>query len=71
MRRVDVGNDLSKVEWENVTTHALVVQTKTGDYTIEASDNMIICNKETAMTITLPPASVAGIAAVALRGWLE
>jgi len=60
MRHVDVGNDLSKVEWENVTTHALEVLTKTSNYTIESIDNMIICNKETVMTITLPPASGGG-----------
>lgn len=34
--------------------------TKTGDYTASSSDDIIVCNKATAMTITLPAATGGG-----------
>jgi hypothetical protein len=60
MKHKDVGTELSKTEWEAGDTHVEGILIKTATYTISATDNTIICNKTTAMTINLPAASGSG-----------
>jgi hypothetical protein len=47
------GGDVLPLAWDNIVT-------KTADYTATANDKTIVCNKATAMTITLPAATGSG-----------